>query len=66
MNLAGYTTFTLAASDPWLPYSKQPAGKGKNPGVVPESGLYGLGLVGLCLLFVLVARFDREKPSVRR
>lgn len=44
--------------NPWQTYASQGQGKGK--AITPESSTYGLGLVGITLLFVLLARLDRS------
>lgn len=51
------TYSTLAASaDPWTHYDAK--GKGKGHPIIPEPSSFWI--VGLCLLFVLLARIDRK------
>jgi len=57
------STVTFAQADPWQPYADHGngQGQGKTGGVVPESGTYGLIMMGVCLVLMLAARIDRPR-----
>lgn len=54
--------------DPWQPYESQAGGmgKGKQWPPVPEPATYGFWLVGLCLVLVLLARWDNRARNTRK
>lgn len=54
-----YSTLA-AAQDPWVPYDTQyNKGKGKGHPIIPEISPFWM--VGACLLFVFLARWDNRK-----
>jgi hypothetical protein len=46
---------TIAQSDPWLPHDNPGKGKG-NPHIVPESSVYGVGLMAIILILIMLKR----------